>query len=93
MNNKAKGTRLERKIADLLEALGYDVTRAAGSHGLWDLVATHPTHIRYIQVKANRKPGSVEREAMMEFRCPANGSREIWVWKDRAQKPEVEVMQ
>ena len=52
MNNKAKGTRLERKIADLLEALGYDVTRAAGSHGLWDLVATHPTHVRYIQVKA-----------------------------------------
>ncbi len=92
MNAKAKGTRLERKTAELLEALGYDVTRAAGSHGLWDLIATHRTHVRYIQVKANRKPGTVEREAMLMFECPATASREIWVWRDRARLPSVEIL-
>ena len=92
MNHAAKGARVERKCMKLLEALGYEVTRAAGSHGLWDLIATHPTHTRYIQVKANRPPGSVEREGLVGFRCPPACSREIWVWEDHAHLPSIEVL-
>ena len=38
MSNKAKGTRVEYKARDLLEALSYNVTRSAGSPGVFDLI-------------------------------------------------------
>lgn len=94
MNAKAKGTRVERKARKLLEALGYNVTRSAASLGAFDLVAIHPTHIRCVQVKANRPPNRLEREKLellVRF-MPWATSVEIWVWKDRERHPTVEVV-
>ena len=94
MNTAAKGRRVEHKARDLLEALGYLVTRSAGSKGLFDLVAQHPTHTRNVQVKANRPPGRLEREELELFARSAlpTTSVEIWVWKDRESAPKVEVL-
>lgn len=94
MNRSAKGRRIEHKARDLLESLGYVVTRAAASRGPWDLVATHPTHVRYIQVKGGLKPSisRVEMEELAMARLPHNCSREVWLWADRAKYPRVEVL-
>ena len=92
MNTKQKGNRLERRTMKVLEAQGYTCTRAAASLGDWDVVAIGPHDIKLIQVKANRRPGSVEMEKLLLFRCPRGCSKEIWVWKDRARFPNVEVL-
>ena len=94
MNTAAKGRRVEHKVRDLLEVLGYAVTRSAGSKGAFDLVAIHPTHTRCVQVKSNKAPNTVEREGLqlLARSMPPGTSVEVWVWKDRAKAPEVEVM-
>lgn len=93
MNRAAKGRRGEHKARDLLEALGYEVTRAAGSKGMWDLIAWHPTHTRYIQLKVGVAPSitAAERECIKLARLHDRASREIWIWKDREKFPKVEV--
>lgn len=94
MNRAAKGRRIEHKARDLLVALGYDVTRAAASHGVFDLIATHPTHVRYIQVKGGSNPRitPAELEGIADYRCPPMASREVWLWTDREKFPRVEVL-
>ena len=77
INTKAKGTRLEHRTMRVLEAAGYKCCRSAASLGEWD---------------ANRRPGSVEMETLHSFQTPANCSREVWVWKDRARQPIIEVL-
>lgn len=94
MNTAAKRARIENKAKARLEAMGCDVTRAAASHGVFDLIATHPTHVRYVQVKSGKKPyvSLGELETIAEFRCPGYCSRELWRWTDRAKYPRVEVV-
>lgn len=89
MNAKAKGTRLEHKTRRRLEALGYRVTRAAGSLGCWDLIAIGPDDVLLVQVKANVWPGPKERKAMEEM--PACGAvvKQAWRWDDHARKPRI----
>jgi Holliday junction resolvase len=92
MNTAHKGRRVEWKTRDALEAQGYAVVRAAGSHGVFDLVAIGPKDVRLLQVKANRWPGSDEMEKLRSFRCPAIVSREVWRWDDRMPGPKVRVL-
>lgn len=92
MNAKAKGNERERKTMSRLEAVGYTCTRAAGSHGLWDVIAYNAVSVRLIQVKSNRRPGSVELEALQNTRVPSNCTKEIWVWKDGARAPVIELL-
>ena len=54
INTAAKGRRLEHKTIRVLEAAGYDCTRAAASKGTWDIVAMNEDNLRLIQVKAGR---------------------------------------
>ena len=91
-NCKAKGTRLELKTMKRLEAVGYKCTRAAASLGEWDVIAIGPHGTRLVQVKANRRPGSVEMEALNSFEVPPHTSKEVWVWKDRAREPIIEIL-
>ena len=92
MNTSRKGTKLEYRVRDALEATGYDCTRAAASKGTWDIIAIHPTHIRLVQVKANTKPPKAEMETIREYRCPDCCSKEVWVYKDRVKEPIIEVI-
>lgn len=49
-----KGARLEREIKQKLEGLGFEVVRAAGSHGV-DLLVRREDSSLSIQVKARKK--------------------------------------
>ena len=69
---KAKGSRRERHVRDVLLDTGWAVTRAAGSMGLWDLVAIRRNvapdeylpFVRLVQVKSNRWPKRPEMDAL-----------------------------
>lgn len=92
MNTKAKGSRNERKTKHLLESIGYSCCKAGASLGAWDIIASHPTHIRFIQVKSNRRPCKLEMETMTNFRNPPGSSKELWVWMDGEKMPLVEIL-
>ena len=64
MANYHKGRRFEYQIAEILRQNGFEVIRAAGSHGLYDLVATKRTgknvyEIGMLQLKATRTGGAL----------------------------------
>ena len=90
MNSKRKGTRTEHKARRMLETTGYFVLKAAGSLGLFDLVALGATDVRCIQVKCNGYCSAVEREQLALLAVPPNVSKEIWRFKDRVKDPLIE---
>lgn len=90
--SKAKGARRERQSRDLLEALGYDVTRAAASRGLWDLVAISSTDVVLVQVKSNAWPCVEEMEAMELAQVPPNCRKLVHRWRDGERLPDVRVV-
>jgi hypothetical protein len=91
-NCKAKGTRLELRTMKVLEAQGYACSRSAASLGEWDVIAIGQD-VRLIQVKANRRPGSVEMTRLRDFHAPPGCIKEIWIWKDGKPKdPLIEVI-
>lgn len=73
MSAKSKGAYTERMARDVLKALGYYVTKAAGSLGLFDLVAVGPRDVRLVQVKTNRKPSALEMDRIRDF-----GAEQTW---------------
>ena len=89
MKTKAKGTRREHKSKLLLEAAGYEVIRAAGSHGVWDLWGISSTDIVLVQVKSRDLPYGAEREAMEAFQVPPNCRKLVHRWKDGEKLPDV----
>lgn len=89
MNRKAKGNRNEYKTMRLLESLGYECFRAAGSLGLFDVIGVSASDVLLVQVKSNRLPCSVELEAIQALKTPDNCRKIIHVWKDRQPFPLV----
>ena len=89
MNTASKGRRNEHRSRALLESEGYQVTRAAGSKGAWDLVGVSAAGFVLLQVKSNRSPSPAERQALALFPCPPNCRRLIHVWRDRQRLPDV----
>lgn len=89
MNTKAKGTRNEHRSMRLLEAAGYSCTRAAASLGVFDIVGIGSSDVVLLQVKTRDWPGSVETEAIREFRAPANARKLIHRWRDGQRAPDV----
>lgn len=84
MSNYSKGVAYERKAKKELEALGYQVTRAAGSHGPWDLIAIPPKgRVRCIQIKRTTSPLGVSllmRKFKPSHTDEDNYVHELWVW-------------
>ena len=93
-SRKEKGRKRELRARKMLSEVGYMVIRAAGSHGLFDLVAISGTGgIRLIQVKSNRKPPPAEMEALRDFKVPTCcTSKELWVFYDGTHEPSIEVI-
>jgi len=96
INTKRKGNRNELKTKKLLESTGYRGVKSGGSLGEFDLVMLGPGSLRLIQVKSNRRPPPHEREAIAEFIIKTGDTlvctKEIWVWKDYAREPLIEVV-
>ena len=79
MTNYEKGAKAEREAKKLLEMLGYDVVRSAGSKGTWDIVACHPVlGTRLIQVKVEGAMTPAEHEAIELYNTPPHVSKEVW---------------
>lgn len=75
----------------MLRAAGYVCTKAAGSLGLFDVIAIGPTDIRLLQVKAGTPRCSpAERKQLKLTPVPANCSIEVWRFIDRRREPLIE---
>ena len=91
--SKRKGSRNEHKAMRILEVAGYHVTRAAGSLGMFDVVAINAQGVRLIQVKTKRDASPLEREAIQLFDgLPANATKEIWIFRDYVRAPVVKAI-
>lgn len=62
MNSKRKGNRNELRTMRLLEAAGYQCSRAAASLGTWDAIRISPADIVLVRVKTREWPGGIEME-------------------------------
>ncbi len=51
MSNASRGATFERAVAARLRMGGWYVTRAAGSHGVADLLAVSPGEVAFVQCK------------------------------------------
>jgi Holliday junction resolvase len=89
MSAKSKGTRNEHRSIRLLEAAGYQCTRAAASLGVWDLVGIGSTDVVLVQVKTRDWPGSVEMEALKLFPAPTNCRKLVHRWRTRQRLPDM----
>lgn len=89
MNTSGKGRRNEHRSRKILEALGYEVCRAAASKGPFDLWGSCRSHMVFLQCKSNCWPSALEIEAMQIFPAPPNSRKIIHRWKDRVQKPDI----
>ena len=83
MASYSRGARRERVAKAVLERAGYEVIRAAGSHGRYDLVAIGNGKVKLIQVKS-RNPSRREIERYLEGEeGKFELEREIWVWLEK----------
>ena len=58
MNIYRHGAAFEYRVKHHYEDLGYHVTRSAGSHGLFDLVAVNANEVLFIQCKTSKFLGA-----------------------------------
>jgi hypothetical protein len=93
VNAKAKGTRNEHRSMRLLEAAGYQCTRAAASLGAWDIIGISPTDFVVVQVKTRDWPGRAEMETLRGFLVPANCRRLVHRWRKFCREPDVRVIE
>jgi hypothetical protein len=86
------GTRAERRASEALAGDGYLVTRAAGSLGLFDLVAVG-LDVRLVQVKygnANTNGRTITQyRAIAALTVAPFVRKEVWIYRARARAPEI----
>ena len=72
-----------------MEKLGYQVIRAAGSHGPWDLIAIKEGEpVRCIQIKRTKTSRGVKLlhskfTPQVDYNPSQHYNHELWVWLDR----------
>lgn len=98
MKAGAKGRRREYQAIEILNSEGYNCTRAAGSKGLWDIIAINSRAndlkrpiVRVIQVKSNNRPGKLELRKMESY--VTHGGiiqKELWIFRDGNTEPQIE---
>ena len=89
MNAKRKGTHNEHRSIAVLEAAGYQCTRAAASLGAWDLIGIGSQDVVLCQVKTRDWPGTVEMETLCGFVAPSNCRKLVHRWRHRQRMPDV----
>lgn len=88
-SSKAKSTRNEHGSMAVLQAAGYNCTRAAASPGVWDIIGIGSTDAVLVQVKTRDWPGAAETETLRLFAAPANARKLVHRWRDRQRLPGV----
>ena len=92
MTNYQRGRYYEYRSEKILEAAGYHTTRAAGSHGVWDVCGFSAGGICLVQVKYNCNITASEREQFALFPAPPGTTKVVHRWLPRARQPIVEVI-
>ena len=88
-NAKAKGSRNERRSKAVLEAAGYQCTKAGGSLGAWDVIGISSVDVVLCQVKTRDWPGKLETEELKEFPAPPYARKLVHRWRNRQKLPDV----
>ena len=92
VSNYQRGYQTEWRAKQELEKLGFFVTRAAGSHTLFDLWCVNKSGMRLIQLKRVKKGNGYfknEIQEILEFHNhPENCSKELWIWYDWKKRGE-----
>jgi Holliday junction resolvase len=86
MTRYTAGRKFEYDVRDFLKKkYGYTVVRAAGSHGLADLIAWKGNDVLLIQCKKEKKKASYkeELEALRSLQVPRGWVKQLWVKRDR----------
>jgi hypothetical protein len=90
------GTRAERRAGATLEAEGYQVYRAAGSLGLFDVVAVGLVDVRLVQVKTGgaRANGRTIRQyrAIAALVVAPFVKKEIWIYRPRVRAADIRAL-
>lgn len=76
-NNYKRGYALERNVKLYLESVGFMATRAAGSHGVYDVWATNGKSLWFVQCKIGASPAYATKligEMVSEFPVSPNTS-------------------
>lgn len=96
INGKRKGARAEHRCMRILEAAGYLCSRAAGSMGMFDVVAVGPQDVRLVQVKCGPSDKcylpTIEREQITALPVAPGVSKECWRFHDGKREPLIEVL-
>lgn len=82
-NHYRSGAVFERRISAILEAQGYYVIRAAGSHGIADIVAIKPGEIVFAQCKAGQTKIPLPEWNRLYVLATAVGAVPVLVTRDR----------
>lgn len=92
-NNYRAGRAREYQAMHMLRDIGFAVSRNAGSHGLWDVMAINENIVRLIQVKkGSAKQTPEEREAFRVLPVPENCTKEVWSWSKRGKPPTIAIV-
>ena len=91
VTNYQRGVYYERRARQLLEAVGYTVSEARGSHGPFDLVAIGASGIRLIQVKSGvARLSPADRETIAGIAAPGVCSKELWKFPEKRGPVQIE---
>lgn len=82
MTRYSNGANFERLTMKELQAHGWLVTRAAGSHGMWDLMAVAPgPNVALVQCKRDGKMSAEDKKNLCHVALAFN-SIPILAWKE-----------
>lgn len=90
--NYEKGRAYEYKTIRILESAGYDCTRAAGSHGVWDVVGICRWGMVVCQVKVGTGITASDKELCQEYKAPTNCIKLIHEWTKGEPWPKVTIL-
>lgn len=84
------GRRKEYQAMEKLRNDGYEVSRSAGSHGVWDVVAVGFGITRLIQVKSNCKISNEDLSQFKKLSCGQGTIKEVWTYEKGNKTPMIE---
>lgn len=82
MTRYTKGAYFERRVKEHLERCGWWAIRAAGSHGVADIVAALYGEWQLIQCKVDGKIGPAERKKLRDA-AELTGGRPMLAWRSK----------
>lgn len=87
--NYINGANKERQVMKMLERVGYNCSRSAGSHGFYDIKCHNSKEHRLIQIKYNCDITPAELDQIELDKVPENTTKEVWLFKKGNTVPKI----